>query len=108
MRPVRVTLDGEGSSAPIPLDVGLNPINVGVSVVVSGTVNWTVEQTRDNVFDTTITPQWEPVADADLVAETTSKQGSVIEPVTALRLTNAGGSTGSAVITVQQTGLGLN
>ena len=39
---------GTGSSSPLVINTNTTPVNVGFAVVVSGTVNYTVQHTYDN------------------------------------------------------------
>lgn len=58
MRPIVFTITGVGSQI-VPLDWRANPSNVTVSAVVgTGTPTYEVDATNDNVFDSTITPNW--------------------------------------------------
>lgn len=94
-----------GASQGVPVDQYLNPTNITVSVEVTGTVNYTVQWTQDDVF---ASPPggpfiWYPAA-ANLVAATDTEAGSIGAPVAAIRLlTNSGG--GTAKIIVRQAGL---
>ena len=58
MRPIVITKTGAGSSSVAPLDTYRNPFNVGIGVVVSGTVNYTIQHTFDDVFNPSVTPVW--------------------------------------------------
>lgn len=91
-----------GASMPIPLDLYLDPFDVSLFVDVTGTVNVTVEYTGDATVLTSTGPfLW--FAHADLTSVTADDVGTIISPVTAVRLvTNSG--TGSAVFTVLQAG----
>ena len=56
MRPQVISKTGTGTSAWIPMDYKQNPFNVGIGVVVSGTVTYTVQHTFDDIFDPNVTP----------------------------------------------------
>lgn len=100
MRPISVTQTGAGSSAAIVLDIHGRP-EVSLQCVVTGTVNYDVEQTLD---DPASSPTWFDHPDTNLVAATASKQGNYGYIPRALRLTVNSGS-GSVVLTVIQAGI---
>lgn len=105
MKPITVSQTGAGSTGTIPLNVNVNPFNIGIAVVVSGTVNYTVQYTFDNVWSATYnsaTATW--FDHASLAAETTSQTGNFAFPVAGMRLTVNSGS-GTATMTVIQAGL---
>lgn len=99
MRPKVVSLTGAGSSAWIPMDYKQSPFAIGLGVTVSGVVNYTVEHTFDNVFDSTITPVAFP--HSTLSAQTANKDGNYAFPVRAIRITNNSGA-GTSTITILQ------
>lgn len=100
MRPISVTQSGAGSTSPIVLDMHGRP-EISLQVVVTGTVNYTVEQTLD---DPGVSPTWFGHPDANLVAATASMQGNYGYIPRAVRLTVNSGA-GSAVLTVIQSGI---
>jgi len=102
MRPVVVSKTGTGSSSVVPLDHYQSPFNVGFGVVVSGTVNYTVQHTFDDIFDASVTPVWfnHPTI-ASLAA---NADGNYAFPVRAVKvLVNSGA--GTATMTVIQAGM---
>lgn len=101
MRPTTVTVAAVGISPVIVPDYHLNPFNIGLGVKVTGTINYTVEHTFDDVYDSTVTPVWFP--NASLTAQTANKDGNYAYAVRGIRLNNASG-TGSATLTVVQAG----
>lgn len=102
MRPMTVSVTGAGSSAPIPLDIhGRSEISLQVDV--TGTVNFTVEQTLDDPAD--VAAVWFSHPDAALVGSTASKQGNYAYVPRAVRVTNNSGS-GTSKLIVIQSGLG--
>jgi len=92
-----------GASPPLPLDLYLDPFNASLFIDVSGTVNVTVQYTGDDDVLTSSGPfVW--FDHSDLTGETADAVGTIISPVTAVRLvTNSG--TGSAEFTVLQAGI---
>ena len=91
-----------GSTSAAPMDTYGAPFNVGMGVVVSGTVNYTVQHTFDNVLDSTITPTWfnHPV----MASLTANQDGNYAFPVAAIRLTVNSG-TGTATLNIIQAGM---
>jgi len=50
MRPASVTVIGIGNSPVYPIDNYISPSNMGMAVVVSGTITYKVQYTFDDVF----------------------------------------------------------
>lgn len=99
---VTVGTTGVGASAPLPLDLYLDPFNVSLFIDVTGTANVTLEYTGDDSVLTSVGPfVW--FAHSDLTSVSADDVGTIISPVSAVRLvTNSG--TGSAELTVLQSG----
>lgn len=104
MRPVTVSVVGVGNSPVIPLDLYLTPFNVSLQVRdVAGAVDMTVQYTNDDVFAGTFNPATATWFDhADLTNQVGPAVGTIISPVTAVRLVNAG--VGTAELRVVQAG----
>jgi hypothetical protein len=102
MRPITVTVTGVGSSVAIPTDYFTNPFNIGFGAVATGTVDYTIEHTFDNIQDPTAAITWFP--HPTVFDEAASQDGNYAFPVTAVRLTNNIGTTGSVTLTVIQAG----
>lgn len=77
---------------------------VSLQVVVTGTATWSVQQTLDNVLDTSITPTWFDHPDTNMAAQTVNRQGNYAYIPTAVRLQQTAGS-GSVRLTIVQAGL---
>ena len=105
MRQIVVTLSdasgGAKNSDPIPLDIHGRP-DVSLQVQVTGTANWTIQQTLDNPFTIT-SPVWFNHPDTNLVAQTVNRQGNYAYVPAAVRLQLTSGS-GSARLTIIQSG----
>lgn len=98
---VIVGTTGVGASQPVPLDIYLDPFNVSCFGDVTGTVNYTVQFTFDDVQATAGPYTW--TDHPDLTGKTTDSDGTYISPVSATRIvTNSG--TGSVVLTIIQAG----
>ena len=95
----------DGTSAPVPLDVLLNPFSVGVGCSVQGTVNYTVQHTFADIWTGAFTEQtanWWP--HVSLVAQTGIADGNYAFPCRAVRVkVNSG--TGTVTMAVGQAGL---
>lgn len=106
MRPVVFTITGAGTSNPMVPDQYISPFNVSLGVTVTGTVNYTVQYTFDNVMGAGYNPasgNW--IDHPSLTAQTVSKDSNVAYPVGGIRLVVASGS-GSARLTIIQAGGG--
>ena len=102
MRPIVVARTGVGSSATVPLDHYQSPFNVGIGVVVSGTVNYTVQHTFDNIQDAAVTPTW--FSHPTLTSQASNQDGNYAFPVRGVKvLVNSG--TGTATATLIQAGM---
>lgn len=102
MRAIIVAKTGTGSSSIVPLDTYRNPFNVGIGVVVSGTVNYTIQHTFDDVQNASVTPVW--FSHPSLAALAANADGNYAFPVRAIKiLVNSG--TGTATATIIQAGM---
>ena len=99
MRPQIFSITGTGTTAWIPLDYKQNPFNIGLGIVVSGTITYDIEHTFDDVFDPSVTPT--AFKHATLVSQTTNKDGNYAFPIRAIRLNNTAG-TGDTTLTILQ------
>lgn len=99
---VEIGTDGVGASQTVPLDQYLTPFNVSLALVITGTVDVTVEFTFDDVFGDFPGPHsWTP--HPDLTGITADADATFISPVSACRLlTNSGD--GEAVLRIIQAG----
>ena len=95
-----VSKTGAGSTSPIVINTNTNPCNIGFGVIVSGTVDYTIQHTFDDpaVGFTT----WFPHPTID--GESTNMDGNYAFPITGVRLTvNSGG--GTATLKLVQAGI---
>jgi len=100
---VEVGTTGVGASQIVPLDQYISPFNVTLGLIISGTVNVTVQYTFDDVFGDFPGPHtW--LDHPDLTNAVGTGEGTFISPVSACRLlTNSG--TGEAILRIAQAGL---
>ena len=106
MRPVVFTVTGTDASAVYPPDHYVSPFNVALSVVVSGTSNYTVQYTFDDVFAKNYDPatgNW--VDHPSLTGQTTTKDSNIAYPVRGVRI-KANSGAGTATLTAIQAGGG--
>lgn len=89
-----------GSSNALVMNTNTNPFNVGFGVLVTGTVNYTIQHTFDDPaigFST-----WFP--HPTIAGQATNQDGNYAFPVTGIRLTvNSGG--GTATLKLIQSGI---
>ena len=105
MRPIYLTTPGGTSSPVSPMNLNTSPFNVGFGVTVTGTINYTVQHTFDNVWSDTFDPTTAVWFDHPTIAsQSTNKDGNYAFPVTGIRIKgNSGG--GTAVLTLLQAGI---
>ena len=102
MRPIVIAKTGTGSSAIVPLDMYRSPFNVGIGVVVTGTVNYTIQHTFDDVQNSAVTPVW--FSHPSLAALAANADGNYAFPVRAIKILVNSGS-GTATATIIQAGM---
>lgn len=103
MRPIVLTQTGTGASSNMAvLDHYQNPFHVGIGVVVTGTVTYTIQHTFDDVLTSGVTPTW--FNHPTLLSQTVSADGNYAFPVRAVRV-NVSAGTGTATATVIQAGM---
>ncbi len=102
MRPVVVSKTGAGSSSTVPMDHYQSPFNVGFGVVVSGTVNYTIQHTFDDIFNASVTPVW--FSHPTVAALAVNADGNYAFPVRAIKILVNSGS-GTATLTAIQAGM---
>jgi hypothetical protein len=91
------------TSIMIPVDWEANPTNIGLNAVVTGTVNYTINQTWDNPYTTTGLYPANWTAISALSAKTATAQVNLTNDFTALQLVINSG-TGSLLLEVVQAG----
>ena len=97
--------DATGSSSPAVMNTNVSPFNVGFGITVTGTINYTVQHTFDDVFDLNFDPTTAVWFDHPTIAsQSTNKDGNYAFPVTGIKvLVNSG--TGSATLKLIQAGI---
>lgn len=103
MRPLTLTRSGTpGTSSIAILDHYRTPFNVGVGVVITGTVTATLQHTFDDVLTNPATATWFDHVDLkDLIA---SADGNYAFPVRGVRINMTAG-TGTVTATLVQAGM---
>jgi hypothetical protein len=89
-----------------PPDHYVSPFNIALGVTVTGTVNYTVQYTFDDVFAKDFNPSTANWVDhPSLTAQTATKDSNIAYPVRGIRLSVASG-TGTTRLTIIQAGGG--
>lgn len=100
MKVQSVTRTGAGSTDPIVINTNVTPINIGFAVIVTGTVNYSVQFSYDD--PTVGFTTW--FDDATITSKTGNEDGYLNFPITGLKvLVNSG--TGSVTMKVVQAGI---
>lgn len=100
MKVQTVSKTGTGSTSPLVMNTNISPFNVGFGVIVSGTVNYTIQHTFDDpaIGFTTWFPH------PTVASQGANADGNYAFPVTGIRLTvNSGG--GTATLKLIQAGI---
>ena len=103
MQPVNLSVTGVGNSAVFPVDTYVAPSNMGLAVVVSGTITYKVQYTFDNVFAKGYDPTAGTWFDHPTLTGSASANSNIAYPVTGIRLSTSAG-TGTATLTIIQAG----
>lgn len=104
MRRIVQTVSTVGAGPTIPLNFNNSNVGVGFACVVTGTVNYTVNHTYDDVYSTTTNPTWLPHGVSNLINATTTQESNFVIPVAAMQLVINSG-TGSVTITILEQGI---
>lgn len=95
-----VSKTGTGSSSALVMNTNISPFNVGFGVVVTGTVNYTIQHT----FDSPATGFTTWYSHPTVASETTNQDGNYAFPVTGVKvLVNSGD--GTATLNLIQAGI---
>lgn len=106
MRPVVLSVYGSPSSSSVcPVDNYISPANIGMAVVVSGTITYKVQYTFDDVFAKGYAPASGNWFDHPTLTGSASLNSNIAYPVSGIRITSSAG-TGSATLTIIQGGGG--
>lgn len=104
-----VGTNGVGATMPIVVDQYTNSADMSLFVAVTGTINYTVQFTGDNVFD----PAWVAAAQPNwqdhsaLASKTANANSNIAYPPSAVRLViNSFTGTASATLVVRESGIG--
>ena len=100
MRQQSVSKTGTGSSSALVMNTNISPFNVGFGVVVSGTVNYTVQHTFDDPGVGFTTWYSHPT----IAAQTANADGNYAFPVTGVKVLVNSGS-GTATLNLVQAGI---
>ena len=95
-----VSQTGVGSSTPIVINTNVTPCNIGFGVIVSGTVNYTIQHTFDDPASGFAT--WFP--HPTIAAQIANADGNYAFPITGVKVLVNSGS-GSATLKLVQAGI---
>jgi hypothetical protein len=105
MRPWSYTVSSQTTSPVFIPDYIISPFNIGMAVVVSGTLTYTVQHTFDDVFAPGFDPATATWIDhSTLAAQSTTKDSNYAFPVRGIRLNVTAYTNGSATINLVQAG----
>lgn len=107
MRPAVVTVSGVNNSPVYAIDKYISPSNMGLAVVVSGTITYKVQYTFDDIFASGYAPASGNWFDHPTLTGSASLNSNIAYPVAGIRLITTAGS-GSATLTIIQAGGGGN
>lgn len=96
-----VTQDGVGSSTPIVMNTNTTPFNVGFGIIKTGTVDYTIQHTFDD--PAVGFSNW--FNHPTVAAKIANADGNYAFPVTAIRITNNAGTTGTTTLKLIQAGI---
>lgn len=88
----------------LPVDNNIAVFNVALRTEVTGTINYDIEATMDDIFDSSVTPSAFDIPVAALVGATASQIASLTVPVRAIRIQQNSG-TGSVILKALQQGI---
>ena len=100
MKVQTVSKTGTGSSSSLVMNTNISPFNVGFGVVVSGTVNYTVQHTFDDPAVEFTTWYSHPT----IASKTDNQDGNYAFPVTGVKVLVNSGS-GTATMNLIQAGI---
>lgn len=106
MRRTQYTVTGVGSSNPYAVDTYISPNNLGLAVIVSGTITFKVQYTFDDIYADNYVASSGTWFDHPSLTGSASANSNIAYPVMAVRLTNTAG-TGSATLVIIQAGGGV-
>lgn len=108
MRPVVISVSGSPSASNVyVVNNMITPTNIGLAVIVTGTITYKVQYTFDNVFDSAFNPTTANWFDHPTLAGSASANSNIAYPVTGIRITSSAG-TGSAALSIVQGGGGVS
>ena len=102
MRPIVTTVSALGAGDWQPVDYKSTPANIGLGVVVNGSLTYTVEHTFDDIQDESATIV--AFQNEGLTAKNSNDDGNYSFPVRAVRLNVTSYTSGDATLTILQGG----
>jgi len=108
MRRAEFTVTGVGNANPYPVDTYISPSNMGLAVIVTGTITYKVQYTFDDVFASGYSPASGYWFDHPTLVGSSSANSNVAYPVTAIRIITTAGTGSVNFIIIQAGGGGLS
>ena len=102
MRRIVVNYTSANSGQVIPLNYDNIAIGIGFVCEVTGTVNYTVNHTYDDIYNAAITPVWLPHGVANMVGATTTQESNFVIPVAAMQVVINSGTGSVNLVALQQ------
>jgi hypothetical protein len=106
MRPVVLSITGVGTSNPYAVDTYISPSNMGLAVIVTGTITYKVQYTFDDIFAQNYQASSGNWFDHPTLVGSASGNSNIAYAVTGIRLLTSAGS-GTATLTIIQAGGGV-
>lgn len=108
MRPVTISVTGSPVASNVyAVNTSITPTNLGLAVIVTGTITYKVQYTFDDVYSTSFSPSTANWFDHPTLVGSASGNSNIAYPVTGVRITTSAGS-GSASLTIVQGGGGVS
>lgn len=95
---------GAGASAPHPLNIEISPFQVTLEAIVTGTINYNIQYTKDKVQAAgyvAASGNWRSLT--GMTGATASAEATLISPVTAVRILQNSGA-GSVTLQIIEAG----
>lgn len=103
---VKIGFSSTGTTSWIPADFEVGRFNAGLGFNVTGTINYTLQHTFDNVYNTAITPFAFDCADTNVVNATADANTNYDKPVGAWQINiNSSSAEGSLVAWIIENGI---
>lgn len=104
MRRITKVYAAANSGDPVLLNFNNSVVGIGFVTQVTGTVNYTVNHTYDDLYDANVSPVWLPHGVANMIAATSTQESNYLVPISGVQVViNSGG--GSVRLVLLQQGI---